>query len=90
MQFFREHGSQGSEAMIGAVDIGGTKIAVGMVTESGRVLARAECPTAPQRGFSNGLAQIVSMLRQTAAQAGQELIGIGIGCTGPVNPRRAR
>ena len=27
--------------MIGAVDIGGTKIAVGMVSEAGRVLARA-------------------------------------------------
>ena len=73
--------------MIGAVDIGGTKIAVGMVTESGRLLARTECPTAPERGPSDGLARIAAMLRQTAAQAGQELMGIGIGCTGPVDPQ---
>ena len=31
--------------MIGAVDIGGTKIAVGVVDDCGRVLARAETPT---------------------------------------------
>ena len=30
---------------IGAVDIGGTKIAVGMVDEDGRVLSKAEFPS---------------------------------------------
>jgi glucokinase len=73
--------------MIGAVDIGGTKIAVGMVTESGRLLARTACPTAPERGLGGGLARIAAMLRQTSAEAGGELQGIGIGCTGPVNPQ---
>lgn len=68
--------------MIGAVDIGGTKIAVGMVDDRGRVLARVETPTAPERGVADGLARIAAMLAQTAAQAGDTLIGIGIGCTG--------
>ena len=72
--------------MIGAVDIGGTKIAVGMVDEAGRVLARTECPTAPERGLGDGLARMIAMLRETAARAGGELRGIGVGCTGPVNP----
>jgi len=72
--------------MIGAVDIGGTKIAVGMVDESGRLLARLENPTNPQRGPDSGLALICEMLRQTASQAGGQLRGIGIGCTGPVDP----
>jgi glucokinase len=72
--------------MIGAVDIGGSKIAVGMVDEAGRVLARTECPTAPERGLADGLARMIAMLRETAAHAGGELRGIGIGCTGPVNP----
>ncbi len=72
--------------MIGAVDIGGTKIAAGMVGESGQVLARAECPTEPERGLADGLARIVDMLRRAAAQAGGEPAGIGIGCTGPVDP----
>ena len=72
--------------MIGAVDIGGTKIAVGMVDESGRVLARAECPTAPERGLVDGLGRIMTMLREIAARAGVKLRGIGVGCTGPVDP----
>lgn len=72
--------------MIGAVDIGGTKFAVGMVSETGQVLARAETPSLPERGASQGIARLVRMLRQTAGSAGQVLRGIGIGCTGPVNP----
>ncbi len=72
--------------MIGAVDIGGTKIAVGMVNASGQVLVRVECPTAPEHGLADGLARIATMLRETAAHAGGEVRGIGIGCTGPVDP----
>jgi glucokinase len=72
--------------MIGAVDIGGTKIAVGMVDESGRLLARLENPTDPQRSPDDGLAMICEMLRQAASQVGGQLRGIGIGCTGPVDP----
>jgi glucokinase len=78
--------------VIGAVDIGGTKIAVGMVDEAGRVLARTESQTAPEHGPADGLARITQMLRETAAQAGEHLHnhtplrGIGIGCTGPVHP----
>ncbi len=72
--------------MIGAIDIGGTKMAVGMVNEAGRVLARAECPTAPERGPADGLARIAAMLRETATQAGGAMRGIGVGCTGPVDP----
>jgi glucokinase len=72
--------------MIGAVDIGGTKIAVGMVDDSGRLLARLENPSNPQQGPEYGLANICEMLRKTAALAGSPLRGIGIGCTGPVNP----
>ena len=34
---------------IGAVDIGGTKIAVGVVDGSGRVLSRYEAPTQTDR-----------------------------------------
>ncbi len=73
--------------MIGAIDIGGTKIAVGMVSEAGRVLARAECLTAAERGPADSLARIVAMLHETAAQAGEIMRGIGVGCTGPVDPR---
>ena len=72
--------------MIGAIDIGGTKIAVGVVDAGGRIAARTECPTASERGFQDGLARITAMLRETAACAGATLHGVGIGCTGPVDP----
>ena len=72
--------------MIGAIDVGGTKIAVGVVDDQGRIIDRAECPTASERGFPDGLARMIAMLRDTAARAGAKLHGIGIGCTGPVDP----
>src|SRR6266567_8751368 len=71
--------------MIGAVDIGGTKIAVGMVDPSGKVLARMQAPTDPEN-YSNGIELIARMLRATAENAGEEFSGIGIGSTGPVDP----
>ena len=70
---------------IGAVDIGGTKIAVGMVDENGRVLSKMESPTDPER-YADGLDRIAAMLRDTAKNAGVEISGIGIGSTGPVDP----
>lgn len=73
--------------MIGAVDIGGTKIAVGVVDDNGKVLARAETPTEADN-YSSGLEAIVRMLRETAKNTGTELRGIGIGSTGPVDPIR--
>lgn len=73
--------------MIGAVDIGGTKIAIGVVDNDGRVLARRQAPTDPEQ-YAEGIELIAKMLRATAAQAGKELTGIGIGSTGPVDPMR--
>jgi glucokinase len=71
--------------MIGAVDIGGTKIAVGMVNDSGQILSRKETPTDAEN-YASGLAAIAGMLRETARTAGIEFNGIGIGSTGPVDP----
>ncbi len=73
--------------MIGAVDIGGTKIAVGMVDAGGKVLSRTQAPTDPD-SYSDGIEMIARMLRETAKTAGVELTGIGIGSTGPVDPMR--
>lgn len=72
--------------MIGAVDIGGTKIAVGIVDESGKVLSKMESPTDPHRGYTNGLERMIGMLRETARDASAEISGIGIGSTGVVHP----
>jgi glucokinase len=72
--------------VIGAVDIGGTKIAVGMVDDSGKVLSKLESPTNAPGGYANGLARMIEMLRRTSQDAGVEISGIGIGSTGVVYP----
>lgn len=71
--------------MIGAVDIGGTKIAVGMVNGRGQVLSKVEQPTDIHIGYANGLERIAEMLRAAARDATVEISGIGIGSTGPVD-----
>jgi glucokinase len=72
--------------VIGAVDIGGTKIAVGIVDDAGKVLSNLESPTDAQGGYANGLQRIIGMLRETARDAGVKISGIGIGSTGMVYP----
>lgn len=72
--------------MIGSVDIGGTKIAAGIVDDTGKVLAKCETPTQAARAYPDGLRHIVRMLREAAQKANTELTGIGIGSTGWVYP----
>lgn len=72
--------------MIAAVDIGGTKIAVGIVDDAGRVLSRAKCSTDAELGYQAALGRIEQMLRVTSNAAGEKITGIGIGSTGPIDP----
>jgi glucokinase len=75
--------------MIGAIDIGGTKIALGLVNEEGRIVRQAVFPTEPERGFDDGMqrvrAALLKLLEETGASL-TELRGIGVGCTGPLDP----
>lgn len=71
--------------IIGAVDIGGTKISVGAVTETGEIVKRIECATTPEAGFAAALGRICNMLHEVAAEY-SKLDGIGIACPGPLNP----
>lgn len=72
--------------MIAAVDIGGTKVAVGMIDPEGRVISRRESPTDAPSGYARALDRIVNMLRDVSAESGEAITGIGIGSTGPVDP----
>ena len=74
--------------MIGAVDIGGTKIAVGSVDENGRVLCRVEAATEAERGYAFGLRKICQMMREVLDRTGGVIRGIGIGSTGMLDPIR--
>jgi glucokinase len=72
--------------MIGAVDIGGTKIATGIVDAEGRVLTRAQIPTNAEAGYRRAIDATIEMLRAAEQKTGQKITGIGIGSTGPVYP----
>ena len=73
-------------SIIGAVDIGGTKIAVGAVTDKGEILARSECATVPEQGSGPAMRRICGLLREAAGSAGAGFRGIGVACPGPLNP----
>ncbi len=71
--------------IIGAVDIGGTKIAVGGIREDGTIAHRCECLTEPAKGFQHAMQRVKEMLRKVATTCSR-LDGIGIACPGPLDP----
>lgn len=72
--------------MLGAVDIGGTKIAVAAVNEDGTIVAREEYPTFADPDPAGAMQRVIQKLAQCERQSGERFRGIGIGCTGPVDP----
>ncbi len=71
---------------IGAIDIGGTKIAVGLVSETGQLLIKTSWSTHPNRGPVEGLQQIQNELDNLMKKTAIQISGVGIGCTGPIDP----
>lgn len=69
------------------LDIGGTKIAGGLVTAEGRVTHRDRCPT-PLTGGSALLEAALSLGRTLLEIAQEPVIGIGIGTGGQVDTER--
>ncbi len=67
----------------GAVDIGGTKIAAGIV-KNNKLQASCTFPTSPGNGIENAVERINSALNKMRGET--KLSGIGIGSTGPINP----
>src|ERR1044072_7897612 len=81
------HWNSEGKAVIAGVDIGGTKIAAGVVDDTGKVLAKLECPTNAAAGYASALARTIDMLRTASRKAEVQITGIGIGSTGIVYPR---
>jgi len=70
--------------MIGAIDIGGTKTEVGLVDESGRMVATRRLSTPMLGSFTAAMGAITGVL--TGLAEGRPLAGVGVACTGPVDP----
>ena len=74
-----------NEIVIG-IDIGGTNIAVAAVSPEGEILSRTGGLTLPQKGPELGTKRIIKLIRKVQQNVeGLKTIGIGIGCTGPID-----
>lgn len=71
--------------MIVGVDLGGTKIRIGVATAAGRVRREAVIPT-PRRGPARDLKAIITAIRATAA--GAPIAALGLGVPGVCDRRR--
>jgi len=74
------------QQLVGAIDIGGTKVAVGLVAHDGRVIARRSISTRDLANATIAVEAIASGLTECIQETGITPEGIGIGCTGPVDP----
>src|SRR5262245_7990765 len=69
-----------------AIDIGGTKIAVGLVGDDGELGHRAQLPT--PEGDAEGIwAAVDSLVTEALAAAGGHVRGVGIASAGPIDLR---
>jgi glucokinase len=74
-----------------ALDIGGTKLAAGVVDASGRVHSFVVAPSEPERGPDTELPRLFDLGRRAVAEAAVEwddVRAIGIGCGGPLDAER--
>ncbi|HEY9723520.1 MAG TPA: ROK family protein [Oscillatoriaceae cyanobacterium] len=69
--------------MIGAIDLGGTKVALGVADDDGRLLASTRFATRPERGPEAVVAEMAEQLMRLAE--GQPLGRVGVGSVGPLD-----
>jgi glucokinase len=77
-------------AAIGA-DVGGTYIKSGVVALDGTISRFATVPTFGRQGRDASVGTLlaaVRRLRDGVEKSGKEVIGVGIGCPGPLDPKR--
>jgi glucokinase len=76
----------GSAKGVLGVDIGGTKIAVGIVDRSGKILAQGRTPMVANETPEAALDAVVSAIDSMLSTSGQ-IEGIGICAPGPLDPK---
>jgi glucokinase len=77
------------EKVIVGIDLGGTTVRAGAFDPDGRLLVVQEALIEAPRGPEFGLRKMQGLVQQVLAESrSKSLIGIGIGCTGPLDPIR--
>src|SRR5208337_3631662 len=77
------------EKLIIGIDVGGTKVAGGLVNQKGRLVESQIVPTHAEKGFEKSLGQITHLIGRLVRAAGgaENVGGIGICAPGPLNPK---
>jgi len=76
----------GAKGVLG-VDIGGTKIAVGIVDRSGKILAQGRTPMVANGTPEAALDAVVSAIDSMLSPSAVDIEGIGICAPGPLDPK---
>ena len=71
------------------IDLGGTNIAVGLVDDNGKIIAKSSTPTlAQERGYKEIVRDMAELSKKLLSEnniAESEIKGVGIGCPGTVD-----
>ena len=70
------------------IDLGGTNIAVGVVTEDGKILETLSVPTKAERDYTEIIADMAEVSKKVCEKAGVDLKdvkAVGIGCPGSID-----
>ena len=70
------------------IDLGGTNVRAGVVTSGGQLLNWKDAPIEATRGPKAGLQTITRLVDEVIAQAGQPVLALGVGSTGPLDRQR--
>ncbi len=74
--------------LIVGIDVGGTKVAGGLVNQKGKLLKSLIVPTRADKGFKTSYRQIIHLIERLIHLAGgkHHIGGIGVCAPGPLNP----
>ena len=76
-----------TSAPLAGIDIGGTKIAALLVTDAGRVLARATVPAPAREGGAAMADAAAALVRSLADRCGVTVRAVGAGAAGVIDAR---
>jgi len=69
------------------VDIGGTKVAAGLVDADGKILSHERVPMVSNSSPQDGLNAVLSAIAKVIPNGTADVVGIGICAPGPLDPR---
>jgi len=78
-----------SETLAVGVDIGGTKVAAGLVNDKGEILKKVRMPMTVTSDAQTGLSAVLAAIHEVLQDSSSDrVLGIGICSPGPLDPKR--